>query len=149
VRDVIVNTIWCEQVWHTYSNDIPTGKICFLMTDRIEDDTPTANVRRGGAMQPQALGQQRRSNVGSGAASSSTGRTSTPQAQGEAKVFNPKTAGATIDKSRRVGSRGSPKRSLLLDQRGDLPDADTVVVEIRMKLVHDQKQERRMLLLPT
>jgi hypothetical protein len=100
VLDVIVNTVWYKDVGRAYFNDVPSGETSFLMTDHLEDDTPTTNVKRGGSIQPQALGQQERSNVRSSAASSSKGQT---------KVFDPKTADTIVDRPKRAESSGSTK----------------------------------------
>jgi hypothetical protein len=68
------------------------------MTDHLEDDTPTTAVKRGGSIQPQALGPQKRSNVGSSAAFSS---------QGQTKIFDPKTAPPISDRLKPAGSSSS------------------------------------------
>jgi hypothetical protein len=83
------------------------------MTDRLEDATPTTVVKRGGSIQPQALGPQKRSNVGSSAASSS---------QGQNKIFDPETAPTIIDRPKHAASRISAEAKKRPTRRGRGPE---------------------------
>jgi hypothetical protein len=96
------------------------------MTDRLEDATPTTVVKRGGSIQPQALGPQKRSNVGSSVASSS---------QGQNKIFDPKTAPTIIDRLKHAASSSSTEAKKRSARRGRGP-------ELRRRRMQDRPMPR-------
>jgi hypothetical protein len=69
-----MNTLWRKQDGWKCSDTVPTDETSFLVNAPLDYDIPTTTVKRGGIIQPQATGQQNKSNIGSGAASSSAGR---------------------------------------------------------------------------
>jgi hypothetical protein len=104
VKKVIKSTQWCRDIGQFEDHDEHdiNNSNSFRMTSRLEDSTSTTMVKRGGSNQPQAIGSQKKSKVGSSI---------TPSSQVQKKVFDPKTAINTTDEpeyaasSRSVGSR--------------------------------------------
>jgi hypothetical protein len=130
-----MNTLWRKQDGWKCSDTVPTDETSFLVNAPLDYDIPTTTVKRGGFIQPQATGQQNRSNIGSGAASSSAGQGSAPQTQDKATFASPKDA-----LGRKVRLRRYLRRRLLVspprqNQRRDLPDVAMVTArEPRMYL---------------
>jgi hypothetical protein len=117
--------------------EVPTGSISFLMTDHLEDDTPTTAVKRGGSIQPQALGPQKRSNVGSSAAFSSQDklRSLIPKQRPPSAIgLNP------LDQVvRQTGPSPRGRR------RRDPPGGGAAQEKLRVELRRNQMQDRPML----
>jgi hypothetical protein len=112
VKNVTANAKWYRDIRRFEDKEDINDSNSFLMTDRLEDATPTAVVKRGGSIQPQALGSQRRSKVGSSAASSS---------QGQNKIFDPKTAPTIIGRPRHAASSSSVEAKKRPTRRGRGP----------------------------
>jgi hypothetical protein len=108
-----MNAKWYKDIGQFEDQEDINDSNSFLMTDRLEDATPTAVVERGGSIQPQALGPQKRSNVGSSVASSS---------QGQNKIFDPKTAPTIIDIPKHAASSSSTEAKKRSTRRARGPE---------------------------
>jgi hypothetical protein len=67
VKKVIVNTQWRRNIGHDEDRDkhVIDDSNSFRMDSHLEDSTPITMVKRGGSSQPQAVGSQKKSKVGS------------------------------------------------------------------------------------
>jgi hypothetical protein len=112
VENVIQRTMWWKEVGWKIRDQAPTPNICFSSNDPLDDEVPTSTSKREGTLQPQATGQRKKSNIGSGSVSSSGGQGLIHQTHGETALSIPKATGTADrgEKSRRIGEKSSPIR---------------------------------------
>jgi hypothetical protein len=116
------------------------------VNDPLDDDTSTTAFKRGGIIQPQATGQQKRSNIGSGAASSSVGHHK-HRTRRDSQVLKQRVLRTMVKSQDALGRKVRRQRYLrhrllvpppLRNQRRDLPGVAMVVAEPRMYLSHNR-----------
>jgi hypothetical protein len=100
VKKVIKSTQWCRDIGQFEEHDkhVINDSNSFRMAGRLEDSMSTTVVKRLGSNQPQAIGSQKKSKVGSNVI---------PSPQERKKVFDPRTAIVAADEPEYVASSSS------------------------------------------
>jgi hypothetical protein len=114
VKKVIKGTQRCRDIGQFEDHDEHdiNDLNSFRMTGHLEDSMSTTMVKRGGSNQPQAIGSQKKSKVGSSI---------TPSPQEQKKVFDPKTAIDAADEPEYAASSSSVGSRRRATRRGRGP----------------------------